>query len=51
MGALLDQLMDNVWRLWGVISFKASTLSPLAWILSVLLLGIIVMFVLVRPPR
>ena len=51
MGALLDQLMDNVWRLWQVIWYKASTLEPLTWILSVLVVGVIVMFVLVRAPR
>jgi hypothetical protein len=51
MGALIDQLMDNVWRLWQVISYRASTLEPTTWILSVLLVGAIVMFIMVRPPR
>src|SRR5262249_10202695 len=51
MGALIDQLMDNVWRLWQVIAHRASTLEPTTWILTVLLVGAIVMFMLVRPPR
>jgi len=51
MGALFDQLMDNVWRLWRVISHTASTLEPTTWVLSVLVIGGIVMFMLVRPPR
>ncbi|HEX5110353.1 MAG TPA: hypothetical protein VFV95_18005 [Vicinamibacterales bacterium] len=51
MSSLIGQLMDNVWQLWQIIAHKASTLEPLTWVLSVLVIGAIVMFIMVRPPR